>query len=841
MLVKYTLYETKHRFFLVGSDQEDSVYKIMKIDRTTSTDLNITTDETFYSKKQTIELIQMIHDGNKHSGGLQKVGSYFGLIGFIKFLEGYYIILINKRSAVALIGGHYIYHIDDTEMLRIFSSTQKTENSINEESYRQMFLQVQKRKHFYFSYSYDITNSLQKNLEFKGNSETNIKENNIKNKKLNDNNFIYNDMFIWNLFLLKPALAQIQKEWILPVIYGFVDQSKISIFGHNIFITLIARRSRFFAGARFLKRGTNDQGHVANDVETEQIVQNAKTTSFLTNSPKPNFTSFVQHRGSIPLYWSQDNVSLAPKPPIELSIVDPYFSAAALHFDNLFSRYNSPIIVLNLVKKNEKIRRESILLDEFSNAIAYLNQFLPPDDKIQYIAWDMARASKSQDQDVIGKLQEIAEKVLSTTQFFISGSKSNEGRRQKGVARTNCIDCLDRTNAAQFVIGKCALGKQLKVMGILSNSTVPFDSDATNLLNAMYHDHGDTIGNFNNFWFNIVAALQYGGSHLVNTMETYRKLSPWTSHSRDMLESIKRYYNNSFTDADKQDSFNLFLGNYIPNKKSHIWDMQSDFYLHNDHPEIRRPKRSYINWYSKKNLNTEKPLIRKPKTDSYYTEYYRPTVYTSFKRLFAYNIIGTNTRAVKEEVEISPFTERVSQQQPQPRHFTMYTLNIGGVKGLLTFKQDSELGLNEEIEAATENAESKPNTVDTSPGQQTQQQSQWFTTSALATRLMNPNVPENELKEYRRYIKPHNSQNFFFIDSETTQNFKFYQDYCNLTFYTDPLKFNECFNVKDELIFENFCGFEEKYSKKFSSFGFSTNKKLKKKNDFYKNYMESTF
>ncbi|KAJ3220558.1 phosphatidylinositol-3,5-bisphosphate 5-phosphatase [Clydaea vesicula] len=741
MLVKYTLYETKHRFFLVGSDQEDSVYKIMKIDRTTSTDLNITTDETFYSKKQTIELIQMIHDGNKHSGGLQKVGSYFGLIGFIKFLEGYYIILINKRSAVALIGGHYIYHIDDTEMLRIFSSTQKTENSINEES----------------------------------------------------------------LF------------------------TEISIFGHNIFITLIARRSRFFAGARFLKRGTNDQGHVANDVETEQIVQNAKTTSFLTNSPKPNFTSFVQHRGSIPLYWSQDNVSLAPKPPIELSIVDPYFSAAALHFDNLFSRYNSPIIVLNLVKKNEKIRRESILLDEFSNAIAYLNQFLPPDDKIQYIAWDMARASKSQDQDVIGKLQEIAEKVLSTTQFFISGSKSNEGRRQKGVARTNCIDCLDRTNAAQFVIGKCALGKQLKVMGILSNSTVPFDSDATNLLNAMYHDHGDTI------------ALQYGGSHLVNTMETYRKLSPWTSHSRDMLESIKRYYNNSFTDADKQDSFNLFLGNYIPNKKSHIWDMQSDFYLHNDHPEIRRPKRSYINWYSKKNLNTEKPLICKPKTDSYYTEYYRPTVYTSFKRLFAYNIIGTNTRAVKEEVEISPFTERVSQQQPQPRHFTMYTLNIGGVKGLLTFKQDSELGLNEEIEAATENAESKPNTVDTSPGQQTQQQSQWFTTSALATRLMNPNVPENELKEYRRYIKPHNSQNFFFIDSETTQNFKFYQDYCNLTFYTDPLKFNECFNVKDELIFENFCGFEEKYSKKFSSFGFSTNKKLKKKNDFYKNYMESTF
>ncbi len=41
--------------------------------------------------------------------------------------------------------------------------------------------------------------------------------------------------------------------------------------------------------------------------------------------------------------------------------------------------------------------------------------------------------------------------------------------------------------------------------------------------------------------------MQYGGSQLVNTMETYRKLSPWSSHSRDMLVSLKRYYSNSFT------------------------------------------------------------------------------------------------------------------------------------------------------------------------------------------------------------------------------------------------------------------------------------------------------
>ncbi|RKO83671.1 SacI homology domain-containing protein, partial [Blyttiomyces helicus] len=266
----------------------------------------------------------------------------------------------------------------------------------------------------------------------------------------------------------------------------------ISVFGHNILVTLIARRSRFFAGARFLKRGVNDLGYVANDVETEQIVHDATSTSFHCPrgryGSKPAYTAFVQHRGSIPLFWSQETAGMAAKPPIE---------PAALHFDNMFQRYGAPIIVLNLIKSKEKTKRESILLPEFTESVSYLNQFLPNEKKIRYIAWDMARASKRYpsvdgilniglgrnanraDQDVIGVLEDLAEQVLATTGFFHSGpepymnalrratalggdAEVNRilGRRQNGVVRTNCIDCLDRTNAAQFVIGKCALGHQ---------------------------------------------------------------------------------------------------------------------------------------------------------------------------------------------------------------------------------------------------------------------------------------------------------------------------------------------------------------------------------------------
>jgi hypothetical protein len=79
---------------------------------------------------------------------------------------------------------------------------------------------------------------------------------------------------------------------------------------------------------------------------------------------------------------------------ILVNVVDPFFSAAALHFENLFKRYGTPCIVLNLIKQKEKTKRESILGKEFSEAISYLNQFLPDDKIIKYIAWDMSRASK---------------------------------------------------------------------------------------------------------------------------------------------------------------------------------------------------------------------------------------------------------------------------------------------------------------------------------------------------------------------------------------------------------------------------------------------------------------
>ena len=675
---KFSLYETTSRFFLVGGDITDRKFRILKIDRSAETgELNIAEDDIVYTKKEMNLLLNTVDDGNKSSGGLKLRCSTWGLLGFIRFTGAYYMLIITKRSQVAIVGGHYVYQVDGTDLISLAPSNASRFRSLDSEEARYVGIlnNLDLSRSFYFSYSYDITRTLQKNI---------VREREeLQHPYANNDIDYHNPMFVWNHHLLEPACATMRKtyDWCLPIVHGFVDQATLSVFGRTIYVTIIARRSRFFAGARFLKRGANDLGYVANDVETEQIVSEMLTTSFHAPGPElfsnPNYTSYVQHRGSIPLFWTQDNSGVSPKPDVELNLIDPFYSAAALHFDNLFDRYGAPIYVLNLIKARERVPRESILLREYTNAITYLNQFLPDNKKICYKAWDMSRASKSRDQDVIGTLESTAEDVMSSTGFFHNGGDhSGESKMQNGVARTNCIDCLDRTNAAQFVIGKRALGHQLHALGVLSETTVDYDTDAVNLFTHMYHDHGDTI------------AIQYGGSHLVNTMETYRKINQWTSHSRDMVESFKRYYNNSFLDKQRQEAYNLFLGNYIyASGQPMLWDLSTDYYLHHADPRAWSGKhgKSYLEPFNLEHLAERRmpeathasgELADKPLSffDDYWLEYYRPLALSSFSKIFSYKMNSTlryipfKSTQGEKRYDLSPFKIRDEHGSPDKSH-----------------------------------------------------------------------------------------------------------------------------------------------------------------------------
>ncbi|KAF2488097.1 SacI homology domain-containing protein [Neohortaea acidophila] len=673
-LYKFTLYETNARYWITGSDLAERNFRMLRIDRTSPPgQIALFEDETTYDRAQLKDVLASIDEGNQSTGGLRMKCHFWGLLGFVRFTESYYMLLITKRQQVAMIGGHYVYQIDGTELVPLTtgSSNRFVQNRNPEESrFLSILGNLDLTKSFYFSYSYDITNSLQTNF---------IRQRTAVNQGQFHADHDCNSMFVWNSHLLQPALAALKRplSWCLPIIHGFIHQAALDIFGRAVYIAIIGRRSRFFAGARFLKRGVNDQGYVANDVETEQIVSEKLTTSFHAPGSRlyasPMYTSFVHHRGSIPLYWTQDNSGVTPKPAIDLHLQDPFYQPAALHFDNMFERYGCPVYVLNLIKARERIPRESKLLVEFQKCIEYLNQSLPEDKKILYKAFDMSRESKTRGGDVIGSLEVMARDIVEKTGFFRNGDDLTEPMVQNGICRTNCIDCLDRTNAAQFVIGKRAFALQLQALGVIDRDEVDFDTDAMNTFTHMFHDHGDTI------------AWQYGGSHLVNTMATYRKLNHWQSQSRDMVESFKRYYHNSFLDSQRQDAYNLFLGNYVwEHDKPMLWDLTTDYYLHHSNPRawLEKKRRNYNNWFTPAFLETRSlppdPVPRLLKAaipgsiadyDDYWAECYRPAALSSLGKVYAYRMTSLSRHAPERflnphsKFDFSPFKIRHEPQR----------------------------------------------------------------------------------------------------------------------------------------------------------------------------------
>ena len=177
--------------------------------------------------------------------------------------------------------------------------------------------------------------------------------------------------------------------------------------------------------------------------------------------------------------------------------------------------------------------------------------------------------------------------------------------------------------------------------------------------------------------------MQYGSSHLVNTMETYRKIKDWQSSSRDIVESFKRFYHNSFLDSQRQEAYNLFLGNYIyAQGQPMLWDLTTDYYLHHADPRTwhNKARRSYVDWYTPASLQSasmppvpkvqeNKSLTAIPKLDDYWIEYYRPAVLSTLLKTYAFNVNSTarNIGEVSSSgnfQDLSPFKPRRVTLEP---------------------------------------------------------------------------------------------------------------------------------------------------------------------------------
>jgi len=107
------------------------------------------------------------------------------------------------------------------------SYNQKIERLSEEQRLMAAFRQVDMSRNFYFSHTYDLTSSLQANLTHPAASSE-------------CGGWWFNDHFAWNHHMLSGAFDPTKKQgggedrigrcWVLPMIYGHVDQASESCY-----------------------------------------------------------------------------------------------------------------------------------------------------------------------------------------------------------------------------------------------------------------------------------------------------------------------------------------------------------------------------------------------------------------------------------------------------------------------------------------------------------------------------------------------------------------------------------------------------------------------------------
>lgn len=69
------------KFYMIGRSKSRNFSRVLKIDRSEPSELNIDEDSTTYSEDECKELLKRIHEGNKSTGGLKFVTNCYGIVG----------------------------------------------------------------------------------------------------------------------------------------------------------------------------------------------------------------------------------------------------------------------------------------------------------------------------------------------------------------------------------------------------------------------------------------------------------------------------------------------------------------------------------------------------------------------------------------------------------------------------------------------------------------------------------------------------------------------------------------------------------------------------------------
>lgn len=449
-----------------------------------------------------------------------KYEEFCGLLGSINLLAGRYLLIATQRELVGFIAGHSIWKLAGSKLVPYFKSAIHINNSqlADNAVYVNMIESVLATPYFYFSYSYDLTHSMQR-LHSAGPA--------FQNQSILAR---ADPRFVWNSHLLKSFSSSEFQNFTLPLLHGFISINQCMINGYNFTWALISRRSIYRSGTRLFRRGIDKDGNVANFVETEQIVEHQTDRS-----------SFVQIRGSIPLYWMQlPDLRYKPPPKLTEADVEEHKAACSRHLENTTLFYGRQILV-NLVDHKGAEGQLGHAFEEVIHSIGL--------SSVRYEAFDFHSECRHMRWDRLSILIDRLSFEQDEMGFFLLMRDGSLISLQDGVFRTNCIDCLDRTNVVQSMLARRALTAILRKLMILrSNESIEEHNNFERLFKSVWADNADLI------------SIQYSGTGALKTDYTRTGKRTRFGLLKDGVNSMTRYYKNNFTDGFRQDSLDLFHG-----------------------------------------------------------------------------------------------------------------------------------------------------------------------------------------------------------------------------------------------------------------------------------------
>lgn len=395
---------------------------------------------------------------------------------------------------------------------------------------------------FYYSSDFDVATVLQ----YRGGSGVSKPSLTLE---MADRSFTWNNFMIEGFINFRSRLGDVQRHelddsrLLTTVIRGFAESKEVRIVGSPkpAILTIISRQSWRRAGTRFNARGVDDDGNVANFVETETIL-----------SWEEAIFGFTQIRGSIPIFWEQDANLISAKVNITRSVeaAQPAFNK---HFEHLVDKFGIVHIVNLLANKAGEIDLTKRYHEQFRDAKDLRGNLGMTDFDFHA---EVARGGYSQASRIIPYLDPAFENINF---YSLDPKRSDDKMEQSGIFRTNCLDCLDRTNFVQQLISKYAL--ELFFMMYNINPGQDFWSKH----NFIWADNGDQLSQI------------YAGTNALKSSFTRSGKMNLAGALADVTKSVSRMYINNFVDKGRQNTMDFLLGRTSGQQPVVLFDPINDY------------------------------------------------------------------------------------------------------------------------------------------------------------------------------------------------------------------------------------------------------------------------